>query len=92
MKTVTIRPDQAQLMELIDQVYRDSPIVLSYGDKRVSVQRYDPVPLDDGIDLEDDSPELEAELLKASNGPFQPYTPADLLAIVERVQREQAKE
>ena len=37
---------------------------------------------------EEDTPELEAELLKAADGPFTPFDPAELRAIGERVIRE----
>ncbi|NBV21767.1 MAG: hypothetical protein EBS05_07575 [Proteobacteria bacterium] len=40
------------------------------------------------IDPDVDSPELEAELLKAADSPLAPYNPAELRAIGERVMRE----
>lgn len=39
------------------------------------------------LDLEVDSPELEAELLKAAESPFTPFTPADLRKECEEVLR-----
>ena len=39
------------------------------------------------IDLEEDSPELEAELLKAVQGPHSPLVKADLEAVAERALR-----
>jgi hypothetical protein len=38
--------------------------------------------------LEEDSPELEAELLKAANGPFKPYSSEEMRAICEKAIRE----
>jgi len=40
------------------------------------------------FDLEVDSPELEAELLKAVNGPFKPYSAKEMRAACERALRE----
>jgi len=38
--------------------------------------------------LEEDSPELEAELLKAANGPFKPYRESELREIADRALQE----
>ena len=40
------------------------------------------------LDLEEDSPELEAELLKAANGPFKPYHESELREIADRALRD----
>jgi len=40
------------------------------------------------LDLEEDSPELEAELLKAANGPFTPYSTEEMRAACEKFIRE----
>jgi len=39
------------------------------------------------LDPEADSPELEAELLKAIDGPYTPYCPEEMRAIGERIIR-----
>ena len=39
------------------------------------------------LDLEQDSPELEAELLKAVRGPHSPYSVEEMRAACERVAR-----
>ena len=39
------------------------------------------------LDPEVDSPELEAELLKAADGPFTPFVPGDLRRACEEVAR-----
>jgi len=39
------------------------------------------------LDPEVDSPELEAELLKAAKGPFTPFAPEDLREACEQVAR-----
>jgi hypothetical protein len=41
------------------------------------------------LDPEVDSPELEAELLKAIDGPYTPYSSEEMRAIVERIIREE---
>ena len=38
-----------------------------------------------GLDLEEDSPELEAELLKAADGPFPPYSSEEMRAACEQL-------
>ena len=40
------------------------------------------------LDLEEDSPELEAELLKAVNGPHSPLREGELREIADKVVRE----
>jgi hypothetical protein len=37
------------------------------------------------LNLEKDSPELEAELLKAANGPFSPYSSEEMRAACEQI-------
>ena len=41
------------------------------------------------LDPEVDSPQLEAELLKAIGGPFTPYSAEEMRAVVERIIREE---
>lgn len=57
-------------------------IVLTDGDKRVT--------LEPGVslDLDEDSPELEAELLKAVNGPHSPLREGELREIADRALNE----
>lgn len=38
-----------------------------------------------GLDLEVDSPELEAELLKSANQPHEPFKPEELRAMCEQL-------
>ena len=88
MKTVTVTAEQPELRKLIEQAYSGEQVVLAYGDKKVKLERY--VPAGGDIDVDVNSPELEAELLKAIKGPFTPYSRQDLEAIAERVRREKA--
>ncbi|MEI9961950.1 MAG: hypothetical protein WDM76_12700 [Limisphaerales bacterium] len=82
MKAISIREAQSQLGELIAQACRGETIVLTDGDNEVTLS---PRPF---LDLEEDSPELEAELLKAVNGPHSPYSSEEMRAACERVIRE----
>ena len=83
MKTIPVREAQGQLGQLVAEACRGETIVLTDGDKQVTLE---PRVLD--LDLEEDSPELEAELLKAANGPFRPYRESELREIADRALRE----
>lgn len=78
MKAVSIREAQGQLSQLVAEACDGELIVLTDGDKQVTLE---PRGL---IDLEDDSPELEAELLKAVNGPHSPLRDGELREIADR--------
>ena len=43
------------------------------------------------LDPEEDSLELEAELLKSIDGPYTPYTPREMRGLVERIIREEKR-
>lgn len=72
MKAVTIREAQGQLGELIAEACRGEFIVLTDGDRQVALEPRV------ALDLEEDSPELEAELLRAVNGPHAPLAEGEL--------------
>ena len=82
MKAIPVQEAQGQLGQLIAEACRGEVIVLTDGDKCVT--------LEPGValDLEEDSPELEAELLKSANGPFTPYSSEEMRAACEKVIRE----
>jgi antitoxin (DNA-binding transcriptional repressor) of toxin-antitoxin stability system len=82
MKAVPILEAQGQLGELIAEACRGELIVLTDGEKQVALEPHFPQ------DLENDSPELEAELLKAIDGPFAPYSAEEMRAIGNRIIRE----
>ncbi len=88
MRTVTVTATQPELGRLVEEAYAGADVVLAYGEKRVKLERYAPSDGPVGFDLEQDSSELEAELLKGVQGPFTPYSRRDLDAIAERVRRE----
>lgn len=81
MKTLMVQEAQGQLGQLIAEANRGDAIVLTNGAQRVT--------LTDGeyLDAEQDSPELEAELLKSIEGPYSPYSSDEMRAIVERISR-----
>ncbi|HEX7618312.1 MAG TPA: hypothetical protein VF480_06300 [Verrucomicrobiae bacterium] len=81
MKAISIREAQGQLGELIAQACRGETIVLTDGENRVTLAPR-------VLDLEEDGPELEAELLKVVNGPHSPYSSEEMRAACERVIRE----
>lgn len=86
MKTLTVPEAQKQLSQIIADVNRGEVIVLKDGDQQVTLY---PGAV---LDLEEDSPELEAELLKAADGPFTPYSREALRARTEElIRRHSAK-
>ena len=85
MKAISVREAQTQLGQLIAEACRGELIVLTDGDKRVALEPRVP------LDLEEDSPELEAELLRAIDGPFAPYSSEQMRAIGERIIREKQR-
>ena len=82
MKAIPVQEAQGQLGQLIAEACRGEVIVLTDGDKRVTLEPGVP------LDLEEDSPELEAELLKAANGSFTPYSSEEMRAACARIIRE----
>lgn len=81
MKAVAIREAEGQLGRLVAEACQGETIVLTDGDKRVTLAPR-------VLDLEEDSPELEAELLKAVNGPHAPMREGELREIADRALRE----
>jgi hypothetical protein len=81
VKAISILEAQGQLGELIAQACRDETIVLTDGNNEVTLAPH-------VLDLEEDSPELEAELLKAAKGPFTPYSSEVMRAACEKVIQE----
>jgi hypothetical protein len=73
------------LAKLVDEVHAGAPVVLIHKNKLVKLERYEP------LDLQDDSPELEAILLKAVTGPHSPYSKKDLESVAAKVRRQVRK-
>jgi hypothetical protein len=82
MKILTVQEAQGQLPQLISQANQGELVVLRDGDREVTLYP------GGALDIEKDTPELEAELLKSANGPFTPYSSANMRAIGERIIRE----
>jgi hypothetical protein len=85
MKAVTVREAQGQLEQLIAEAYRGELIVLTDGDKQVALQ---PHPV---LNLDEDTPELEAELLKAVSGPHSPFLESELRDLADKALAERRK-
>ena len=79
MKAVPVTEAQPRLRELIAKACQGELVVLTDGEKQVSLEPHVP------LDIEKDTPELEAELLKAIDGPFTPYSPDEMKEIGKRV-------
>jgi hypothetical protein len=82
MKAVSIQEAEGQLGKLIAEAYRGEVIVLTDGDLEVTLNPRG------GLDLDVDSPELEAELLKGAKGPFTPYSSQEMREACEKIIRE----
>ena len=89
MKTLNISEAQNQLRQLIQEAHDGGVVVLADGDKLVKLAPYDPSQPRFDLDLEEDSPELEAEVLKAVQGPHAPYSHDEMKAILARVVEEE---
>lgn len=85
MKTLTVQQAQTQLGQLIAEANHGSVIVLTDGAQQVTLSP------GAALDMEQDSPELEAELLKGVAGPFTPYSSEEMRGIVERIIREEKR-
>lgn len=83
MKTVTVQEAQSQLGQLIADAAKGDVIVLTDGVRKVTLQP------GAAIDLEEDSPELESELLKGIDGPYTRYSAEEMTRIVERIIHEE---
>lgn len=81
MKAIGVREAEKRLGELIEEACRGELIVLTDGSRQVALEPRVP------LELQEDSPELEAELLKAIDGPFAPYSSKEMREIGERVIR-----
>lgn len=89
MKTFTVSEAEGRLSQLLAEAARGDVIVLTDGDIRVTLAPRD---ARKPLDPEEDSPELEAELLKAIDGPFRPYSEGEFRAVGERIIRDQRQQ
>jgi hypothetical protein len=79
MKTLTVKEAEGHLAELIAEAHQGEIVILTDGKHQVWLETGKP------LDLETDNPELEAELLKAADGPFTPYSAEEMLSIGRRI-------
>ncbi|MBI2949325.1 MAG: hypothetical protein HYY23_16915 [Verrucomicrobia bacterium] len=82
MKAIPVQEAQSKLGQLIAEACRGEVIVLTDGDKKVTLEPGVP------LDPQEDSFELEAELLKAASGPFTTYSSEEMRDACERIIRE----
>jgi hypothetical protein len=86
MKSLSVAEAQGQLAEIITEVNRGELVVLKNGDQRVTLFP------GRALDLDEDSPDLEAELLKGIEGPFTLFSPTRLRERTEKIVREISKQ
>jgi hypothetical protein len=77
MKVIPVTEAQGNLSKILADVMDGEAVVLKDGANEVRLYPH-------GLDLQEDSPELEAELLKAAAGPFKPYSREEMRGIVEK--------
>lgn len=82
MKAIPVQEAQSKLGQLIAEACRGEVIVLTDGDKKVTLEPGVP------LDRQEDSFELEVELLKAASGPFTTYSSEEMRDACERIIRE----
>jgi hypothetical protein len=80
MKALSIQEAEGQLGELFAKARRGETVVLTDGQFRMTLAPFI-------LDPEEESPELEAELLKAVNGPHSPYSSEEMRAACEEIAR-----
>ena len=84
MKTLTVRLAKEQMNELLGEAHRGGLVVLTDGERQIELEAIPPGGGALDLDLEEDSPELEAELLKAVKGPHAPFSETELRGLADR--------
>ena len=84
MKTLTVRLPKEQFSQILTEAHRGDVIVLTDGERRMELEATPPHGGALTLDLEEDSAELEAELLKTVQGPHAPFSESELRAIADR--------
>jgi hypothetical protein len=88
MKTLTVQLAKEQFSRILTEAHRGDVIVLTDGERRMELEATPPHGGALSLDLDEDSPELEAELLKAVKGPHAPFSEAELRGIANRALQE----
>ncbi len=88
MKTLTVQVAKEQFSKILNEAHRGDVIVLTDGERRMELEATPPHGGAVALNLDDDSPELEAELLKAAQGPHAPFSEGELRSIADRAREE----
>jgi hypothetical protein len=80
VKVISVHEAAAQLERLVAEACKGETIVLTDGERQVTLEPR-------VLNLEEDSPELEAELLKAVEGPHAPYSTEEMRAACQEIIR-----
>ena len=80
VKAISVQEAAAQLERLVAEACEGETIVLTDGERQVTLEPR-------VLNLEEDSPELEAELLKAVEGPHAPYSTEEMRAACQEIIR-----
>jgi hypothetical protein len=88
MKTLTVQLPKEQFSHLLMEAHRGDVIVLTDGERRMELEATPPHGGALGLNLEEGSPELEAELLKAVRGPHAPLAEPELRALADQALQE----
>ena len=83
MKTMTVSQARTRLGTLVDRVQKGSPVILIHGNKLAKLERYEL------LDPEADSPQIEAALLEAVQGPHAPYSRREMESVLAKVCQEE---
>jgi hypothetical protein len=83
VKTFTVSQAKVRLGKLVEEVHKGAPILLVHKNKLVKLERFEV------LDPEYDSPELEAALLEAVQGPHAKYSRTEMQTILDRVCNEE---
>lgn len=88
---MTVHVAKEQFSRVVAEAHQGDVIVLTDGERRMTLE---PSVIGGALnlDLEKDTPELAAELLKAAKGPFTPYSRQDLENVADQVLRETPRE
>lgn len=82
MKSVTVEIEKEQLDRIFREMAPGDAVVLTDGMRRITLESLP------AFDAEQDSPELERELLKGISSPISDYSISDLEGIIKRVRAE----
>ncbi|HTD68690.1 MAG TPA: hypothetical protein VK846_19385 [Candidatus Limnocylindria bacterium] len=88
MKTITVRLPKEQFSQVLSEAHRGDVVVLTDGERRMELEANPPFGGALDLNFDEDTPELEAELLKAVQGPHAPFSEAEMRAIADRASQE----